>query len=253
MDTHASLLVYKELADCYDQKGEASMRDRFLVLAADAALAAGMPDEAERLRQRLLQVNPHHLLRPYANFAQALQAPDVQTYVRDLRLNYPLDTAESLLRAVRDEATVPAAAEEDAPPAQVPSATKPIFQVREEPRLAPRPPTVARTIAPRKAIPLPAPSAPAAAPPTRASKPALASVPLAKPVAKPAPPTRQPAAAPPFKAPAAPRPSASRRPAEEPPPGGWFSSFLFGVFLLAAAAVAVFTLGRPFLPAGWLP
>ena len=33
------VLVYKELSDQYDRRGEPPMRDRFLVLAADAALA----------------------------------------------------------------------------------------------------------------------------------------------------------------------------------------------------------------------
>src|SRR5205085_11918442 len=74
-----------------------------LVLAADAALAAGSGDEAERLRLRLLQLNPHHMLKPYSSFAQALEAPDVSTYVRDLRQNYPPEVAEGLLRMLPAE------------------------------------------------------------------------------------------------------------------------------------------------------
>ena len=71
-----SLAVYKELADHYERQKQPAMRDRFLVLAADAAWKAGQHEEAEQLRQRLLQANPHHLLKPYSSFAQALQAPD---------------------------------------------------------------------------------------------------------------------------------------------------------------------------------
>jgi hypothetical protein len=93
--------LYADLADCYDQRGQAQFRDRFLVLAADAALTAGRGDESERLRQRLLQSNPHHLLKPYSTFAQAMQAADVQFYVRDLRANYPREVAENLLHSLK--------------------------------------------------------------------------------------------------------------------------------------------------------
>src|SRR5712692_10457345 len=102
MDTQANVLtVYKELAECYERRGQAQMRDRFLVLACDAALSGGQADEAERLRMKLLQANPHHMLKPYASFDQARAAPDVDTYVRNLRLNYSQEVAEDLLRTLR--------------------------------------------------------------------------------------------------------------------------------------------------------
>ena len=67
MHPHENLLrVYRELADWYERQRQPQMRDRFLVLAADAAQTAGRADEAERLRLRLLKVNPHHMLKPYA-------------------------------------------------------------------------------------------------------------------------------------------------------------------------------------------
>src|SRR4051794_27778283 len=93
--------VYKELSEWYDRRSEPPMRDRFLVLAADAALRAGRHEDAERLRIRLLKLNPHHMLKPYASFNQAVQAPDVQTYIRDLRLNYPPEVALVLLNSLR--------------------------------------------------------------------------------------------------------------------------------------------------------
>src|SRR5262245_38789362 len=64
--------VYQDLANLYVQQGQAQMRDRFLVLAADAMHAAGRNDEAERLRGKLLQVNPHHLFKPFRSVAEAL-------------------------------------------------------------------------------------------------------------------------------------------------------------------------------------
>jgi hypothetical protein len=112
-----SLSVYRDLADCYDRLGQVSMRDRFLILAADAALEAGQPAEAERLRQRLLQGSRHHMLRPYSSFAEAASGPDVQTYLRDLRLNYPLDVAEQLLDSLQGNAEKPGAPAPQAQPA----------------------------------------------------------------------------------------------------------------------------------------
>jgi hypothetical protein len=89
--------VYEELAQRYEREQEPRQRDNLLVLAADAALAAGRADDAERVRQRLLQVNPHHLLRPFASFAEALEAQDVRDFVADLRRQYPPVYAQRLL------------------------------------------------------------------------------------------------------------------------------------------------------------
>jgi hypothetical protein len=98
--------VYLELSNLYDRRREPPMRDRFLVLAADAALRIGRTAEADRLRLRLLKFNPHHMLKPYASFTQATQAPDVQTYIRDLRLNYPTEVAVVLLHSLRNATTL---------------------------------------------------------------------------------------------------------------------------------------------------
>ncbi len=206
MDPHASLQVYKDLADHYERTGPPAMRDRFLVLAADAARSAGMDDEAERLRQHLLQLNPHHLLRPFRTFAQAMETPDVQTYVRDLRHSYPASRAESLLRDLRSGA--PARLEGQAPPV-----VQPVYPVRDQGAPA---------------------ATPAARPPARAE---AAPVPAA---ARPPRPLRMPVDT----APASTAEAAS---------GSWLPSLLFGVFLLLCVLLAVYTLGRPFLPSSWLP
>src|SRR5271166_3465154 len=93
--------IYEELAEFEEQRGENQPRDRFLILAADAALAQGDNDRAELIRGRLLEVNPHHLLKPYPSFADALKAPDVFGYVADLRHSYPPAEAERLLASVQ--------------------------------------------------------------------------------------------------------------------------------------------------------
>jgi hypothetical protein len=45
----------------------------------------------------LLRYNPHHLLKPYANLAEAFAAVDVQAYVEALRRSHPLEQARQLL------------------------------------------------------------------------------------------------------------------------------------------------------------
>src|SRR5438552_1938418 len=92
--------VYEELADWHEHHGQPQKRDRFLLLAADAALSEGQANEAERLRGRLLQVNPHHLLRPYRSLTEALLSPDVRNYVSDLRQTHKPEDAERLLRSL---------------------------------------------------------------------------------------------------------------------------------------------------------
>src|SRR4051794_4519800 len=95
-----TLRVYEELAERYGQIKEPKHRDMFLALAADAALGQGKTSEAERLRKRLLEVSPHHLLTPYGSFAEALLSPDVQLYLADLKRQFPPDLAQRLLRAL---------------------------------------------------------------------------------------------------------------------------------------------------------
>src|SRR5579871_2799451 len=101
MDNLGALQVYRELADWYERQGQAAMRDRFLILAAEAAFSAGKSEEAERLRQRLLQANPHHMLKPFSTFAQALQSSNIQIYIHDLQTNYPTDKAQRLLQELK--------------------------------------------------------------------------------------------------------------------------------------------------------
>lgn len=89
--------LYEELADRSERRGDARQRDIFLVLAADAALANGRTDQAERLRQKLLDLSPHNLLRPFASLSEAMHSSDIREYVNDLRLQFPPEKAEKML------------------------------------------------------------------------------------------------------------------------------------------------------------
>jgi hypothetical protein len=106
------LRVFEELAGRFVKQNEPRFRDHCLVLAADAALSANRPQDAERLRQRLLQYNPHHLLRPFASMSEAAQAPDVQEYITDLRRQWPPEFVQKLYLGGSEE---PAALEEPTP------------------------------------------------------------------------------------------------------------------------------------------
>ena len=173
-----TLQVYEELATWYDRQGQAKLRDWFLVLAADAALTLGKVDQAERLRVRLLYFNPHHLLRPFASFAEALRSPDVESYVADLRRNYPPETAEQLL-----EGTQRKPAEEPAAPAPDERELK-VYRGRETPTeptpVARARPTQTRpeTTTPSNAAAVPPPRMPTPVAWTRPASPPAPAEPL---------------------------------------------------------------------------
>lgn len=242
MDILTTLQVYRELADWYERQGQPAMRDRFLILAAEAAFSAGKPDEAERLRQRLLQGNPHHMLKPFSSFAQALQSTNIQIYIHDLQVNYPPDTAEKLLHSVRGET---------APAAGIPQ-TAPLIEVRDEPTLPLGGAADALKVYPLREDPE------ATVPP--AAKPTSLNRPIPKKPASPPPPRPVPLPPVPRAQPVSPRSAPLARPVPRPPipeppaPGGaWLTYLLFGMTVTAGVALAAYTLARPFLPPQWLP
>jgi hypothetical protein len=252
-----TLQLYQELADWHEANGPAHVRDRFLILAADAALSAGRDAEADGFRQRLLIANPHHMLKPFASFTEALHSPDVRSYVEDLRRSYPPELAEEMRGEIRGmkandgEATVP-----PVPP------TLPVIDMDRAPRSPRAPKAGARRSEAREAE--------AQSPPTRSmggKGPALAK-----------PPVHAAASEPPSREVPAPgrlgRLAASRREAPLPlvqpaymmvsPPSGtsddndqrgssWVASGLLGLTLVAGVGLAAYTLLRPFIPADWLP
>jgi hypothetical protein len=101
--------IYEELAEREHRQGTPQARDRFLILAADAALSAGLTADAERFRARLLDYNPHHLLRPYPSLTEALKSSDVYSYIADLRGSYPPGEAEKLLESSKKNGPEPTA------------------------------------------------------------------------------------------------------------------------------------------------
>jgi hypothetical protein len=253
-NTERPLRVYEDLANWYDRIGQAKLRDWFLVLAADEAFARGQPADAERLRNRLLQTNPHHLLKPFASFKEARQSPDVQGYIADLRRTYPPEAAAALLATQRQAAaqrdaqgypsTSRAAGPASSPTDLFPSAT-------EEPK-APRRQPVAEE---PKTRPKPAPSRPAAAsrPPIHPEQAPAAPRALARPrMPEPGPPDRGHAPIPLARTPPPPRRSPAAETFEDGATGAWVSTALFLLLLLGSLALAAYTFIGSLLPAGWL-
>jgi hypothetical protein len=259
MDSVATLRVYKDLADWYERQGQPAMRDRFLILAAEAAFSSGKPEEAERMRQRLLQGNPHHMLKPFSSFAQALQSSNVQIYIHDLQMNYPPETAEGLLQKLRggseQTTTLPQTAplieirdEQTLPLENTVEALK-VYPLRDEPpATAPPAPPVNPTHLNRPTRPKQAATPPAVPAPARPStlSPSASRPQPAKP--------RQPVPSRPPRPAVVPEPSPPPAHLESAAPGGaWLTLLLFGMTVTAGGVLAVYTLARPFLPASWLP
>jgi hypothetical protein len=126
--------IYEQLADYENQRGAPQMRDRYLVLAADAALSAGVSGEAERLRTRLLEYNPHHMLKPFHSLAEAMRSPDVLNYLVNLRRICSPETAERILHSQLKPKKTPA---NQTAPVAVPAATghspdPPVYRLQDE-------------------------------------------------------------------------------------------------------------------------
>jgi hypothetical protein len=243
--------VYQELSNWYVQQGQAQMRDRFMVLAADAMLTAGRKDEAERLRSRLLQVNPHHLFKPFGSLAEAMmKSKDVRNYVEGLRRTYPPEKAAELLDSVRAErlekpASPPVPPERPEPPHAAKNSGAgtgeplKVYRLQEEkqPESPAAPPAPAGRGAPAKETPRPTPPRPETRP--------ASTVPLARPV-----PARSPAPASAWREPSPPSPwrkESVEADRPEPTAGAWVASTLFWLLLLVGLGLAVYTFAGPFL------
>jgi hypothetical protein len=259
------LEIYLDLADWYEKHGQAQLRDRFLVLGADAALSAGRADEAERLRSRILQQNPHHLLKPYATLAEAMKVPAVQDYVGDLRRSYTPDIAEQQLQSLRANANVSPPREAPPPPPR-PTPPKPrspepppkespdvqlFYPVKDDADSIPHTMALPRKRATGEPFFMP-PSAPPPPSPSRAA--ATEPSPAPRPVAKK--PPRLPVVSPFLTEPlpsAASRSVPSDKDREDLATGYWVATVLYGILFLAGLALAGYTLARPFLPKEWFP
>jgi hypothetical protein len=242
--------VYRKLAEEHNRLNHPLERDRFLLLAADAALTAGQRDEAERFRRSILSQNPNHLLKPYGTLDEALKSSDILAYVQQLRRSYPQDKAATMLDGLKKSAPPPSApapakpieAEEDLVlPLDMDRGGKPThFTIdKPEPKKPTRPKEVKMNESPQPARGTPNPLAPwqqGASPKEPTGGPGIFGL---RPEPAPAP---RPSFLPTPSAPEAATES------EEAPAGGWVGTFLGVIIVLAALAMLIYTFGAPFVP-----
>ncbi len=222
--------LYEHLANREEAQGVAQTRDRYLILAADAALSAGDEREAERLRGRLLEHNPSHMLRPYASLSEAMQSADVENYIADLRGTYPPEEAERELARDGDAPTF----ETEAPEKE----STPLRLADSEPAEAPEIYPFHRAASPEQTAADPAP------PPVEAP---LVPVKKGSKKKRPAPVGAMPDV---YPYPEATGVTRSVTMEEAEPASGvnlWMSNFLFGLLLLAAVGLLSYMLARPFV------
>ena len=258
--TDRKLQVYEELAEWEHRQGSPQARDRFLILAADSALSAGHSDDAERFRARLLEYNPHHLLKPYSSLADALKSSDVFGYMADLRTTYPLEEAERLLASLKSDGKQPEPDDHAAPPFPPPldrersEAPPPVesFGVHKDEE-----PAGAATLEPYdSASPFGSLGGPGpVSPPRLAAPPARKAVPMRR---EPSPPADRAELAPESEDAdvddAGDQGDVGVQGDERPTAVSvLLSDALFFLVLAAGLALLAYTLARPFLPETWAP
>jgi hypothetical protein len=254
--TSPTVQTYVDLAAWYHRHGQASNRDRFLALAADAALGEGRADEADQLHARLLRYNPQHLFKPYATFAEAVKAAEVRGYIASLRRSHPPEEAQRLLATLPD---APAGLEKVGSAAEtrtvlldaLESVSAATFgsgngsKVMYGKRLGEgdgKPAPSRQVAAPR---PLLEDLSPAPAPPARST---AAPVPVPRPAQWQKAPTMPKSQAPRTRRDRSAAPK--ERLAEE---GSWVASGLFLLVLGTGVLTAVYTFARPFVPPSLVP
>lgn len=93
-----SLIVYLHLARAFELRRQPLERDKMLVLAGAEAAEQGLHPIGAMCGRKILENNTGHMLRYYPSFAHALADADFQTYLRQVRRNYPREKVELLLR-----------------------------------------------------------------------------------------------------------------------------------------------------------
>lgn len=76
---------------------------RFLMLTGQAACNAGWADVSRRCRERVLEINPHHMLAKYDSLEDALRDEDFQVLLSRLDRFCTFEMAETLLEKLRPE------------------------------------------------------------------------------------------------------------------------------------------------------
>lgn len=97
LDHSAAMLAFIKLAGVAQSKSQLSQRDKFLLLAAAAAVEAEYDAVADRCCQLLLDHNPAHMIRRFESVAHALADPEYLSFQRQLNKFCSYERAEHYL------------------------------------------------------------------------------------------------------------------------------------------------------------
>jgi rare lipoprotein A (peptidoglycan hydrolase) len=89
--------MYLHLARASELRRRPQVRDRLLVVSAAAAQRIGLTRIAAYCRYRVLESNPHHLIRRWDTIETALDEPDFLHFLKQLQRRYPQERAEQML------------------------------------------------------------------------------------------------------------------------------------------------------------
>ena len=97
---HDPLAIYLHLARASEQRRRPLVRDKLLVLAGVTAAERGLDLVAACCRRKVLSHNAGHLVSQYPTLSVALADERFQTFLRQLRRNYPVEKAEHMLNSL---------------------------------------------------------------------------------------------------------------------------------------------------------
>lgn len=92
--------VYLHLAQASRRRQRPHVTDRLLTLAAVTAVEMGLYPVAACCRSRVLEHNPHHMLRRWPVVREAIADDDFQHLLKQLRRRFPVERAEHLLQSL---------------------------------------------------------------------------------------------------------------------------------------------------------
>ena len=96
-DPSETLGLFLHLARASAQRRRMHVRDRLLVIAGAIASQLGLATISARCRDRILEHNPHHMLRNWHCYRVAMEDPDFLHLLKQLQRRYPLEKAERML------------------------------------------------------------------------------------------------------------------------------------------------------------
>ena len=98
--TCSPLILYLHLARAAEMRRRPLARDKLLVMAAVAAVDNGLDPLAAFCREKILQHNPGHMLRRYADFATALEDERFRAFLVRVERSYSRERAEHMLHSL---------------------------------------------------------------------------------------------------------------------------------------------------------